>query len=169
MSNSETRWGNNVDLEWLALMSCDVLMLNSASGHVWSRWGPSFDGLHLLMGFGNTGFDVSGMGNNFGDGLADDDEKVRTAWVDASEAEQPNGVIYRYMGVYGANGEWNREDYFHGIGSSARTSTPDGRLVVLGHRLSRGEGRRGEPELRHGRDVAAMAAPGPRGRAAGRP
>ena len=127
VSNSETRWGNNDDLEWLALMSCNVLLLNSVSGHVWDRWGPSFDGLHLLMGFGSTAFDVSGMGNNFGDGLADDDEKVRTAWVDASEAEQPNGVIYRYMGVYGANGEWNREDYFHGIGSvSADIYSPTG-------------------------------------------
>ena len=33
------------------------------------------------------------------------------------EAEQPDGVIYRYMGVYGPSGEWNRNDYFHGIGS----------------------------------------------------
>ena len=152
MSNWETRWGNN-DLEWLALMSCDVLMLNSASGHVWDRWGPSFDGLHLLMGFGNTAFDVSGMGNNFGDGLADDDEKVRQAWVDASEAEQPNGVIYRYMGVYGANGEWNREGLLPRDRVRQRGHRlPDGLLVLLGHRLSQGTSpRRARPPGRWAR------------------
>ncbi len=43
-------WGNH-DLEWLCLLSCDVLEFNDASGNVWQRWGPNFDGLHILTGF----------------------------------------------------------------------------------------------------------------------
>lgn len=112
---SDARWGNN-DLEWLVVHSCSVLELGSGATHVWNRWKPAFKGLHLLMGYGNSSYNVDGDGNEFGDDLADDDMKLRSAWVDANEDEQPNGVIYRYMGVYGPSGEWNREDYFHGIG-----------------------------------------------------
>ena len=115
VDKSEARWGNN-DLEWLVVNSCDVLALGSGSDHVWNRWKPAFRGLHLLLGHGNTSYNVDGDGNEFGDDLADDDMRIRSAWVDAAESEQPDGVIYRYMGVYGPSGEWNRNDYFHGIG-----------------------------------------------------
>jgi len=113
---NQTRWGDK-DLEWLVIHSCDVLTLGSGSTHVWNRWGPAFRGLHILMGYGNSSYNVNGDGNEFGDNLADDDMRIRSAWVDANEDEQPSGVTYRYMGRYGPNGEWNRNDYFHGIGS----------------------------------------------------
>ena len=116
VDKSEARWGNN-DLEWLVVHACDVLALGSGSTSVWNRWKPAFRGLHLLLGYGNSSYNVDGDGNEFGDDLADDDMRIRSAWVDANESEQPDGVIYRYMGVYGPSGEWNRNDYFHGIGS----------------------------------------------------
>ena len=94
-----------------------MLTLGSGSSSVWNRWKPAFRGLHLLLGYGNSSYNVDGDGNEFGDDLADDDMRIRSAWVDANESEQPDGVIYRYMGVYGPSGEWNRNDYFHGIGS----------------------------------------------------
>ena len=123
---NDARWGNN-DLEWLVVHSCDVLALGSGATHVWNRWSPAFRGLHLLMGYGNSSYNVDGDGNEFGDDLADDDMRIRSAWVDANEDEQPSGVIYRYMGVYGPNGEWNRDDYFHGIGSvSGDITSPNG-------------------------------------------
>jgi hypothetical protein len=112
---TDARWGNN-DLEWLVVHSCSVLELGSGATNVWNRWSPAFKGLHLLLGYGNSSYNVDGDGNEFGDDLADDDMKIREAWVDANESEQPDGVIYRYMGIYGPSGEWNREDYFHGIG-----------------------------------------------------
>jgi hypothetical protein len=116
VDKSEARWGDD-DLEWLVVHSCDVLTLGSGSSSVWNRWKPAFRGLHLLLGYGNSSYNVDGDGNEFGDDLADDDMRIRSAWVDANESEQPDGVIYRYMGVYGPSGEWNRNDYFHGIGS----------------------------------------------------
>ena len=115
VDRSEARWGNN-DLEWLVANSCDVLALGSGATNVWNRWRPAFRGLHLFLGHGNTSYNVDGDGNEFGDDLADDDMRIRSAWADAAESEQPDGVIYRYMGVYGPSGEWNRNDYFHGIG-----------------------------------------------------
>ena len=116
VDKADASWGN-YDLEWMVVHSCSVLELGSGATHVWNRWRPAFDGLHMLLGYGNNSYNVDGDGNEFGDNLADDDMRIRSAWVDANEAEQPNGVIYRYMGVYGPSGEWNRSDYFHGIGS----------------------------------------------------
>ena len=84
---------------------------------MWSRWEPAFARLHLLMGYGNSSYNVNGDGQDFGDDLADDGMRLRDAWIDANEDEQPNGVIYRYMGVYGPSGEWNRDDFFHGKGA----------------------------------------------------
>ena len=40
-------WGD-LDLEWLALLSCQVLKEEWGGQRWWQRWGPSFDGLHLL-------------------------------------------------------------------------------------------------------------------------
>jgi Family of unknown function (DUF6345) len=126
VSRTDARWGNN-DLEWLVVHSCSVLELGSGATHVQNRWRPAFRGLHMLLGYGNSSYNVDGDGNEFGDDLADDDMRIRSAWVDANESEQPDGVIYRYMGVYGPNGEWNRNDYFHGIGSvSADITTVTG-------------------------------------------
>jgi hypothetical protein len=116
VDRSEVEWGDQ-DLEWLVVHSCDVLDISSSGGSVWDRWEPAFDGLHLLLGYGNSSYNVDGDGNDFGDSLADDEQKLRDAWVEANEDHQLDGVIYRYMGVYGASGEWNREDYFHGEGS----------------------------------------------------
>jgi len=49
--------------------------------------------------------------------------RIRSAWVDAAESDQPDGVKYRYMGVYGPGGSWNRNDYFPGIGSVSKDIT----------------------------------------------
>ncbi len=122
VSRTEVQWGNN-DLEWMVVNSCSVLELGSGATHVQNRWRPAFKGLHLMLAHGNLSYNVDGDGNEFGDNLADDDMRIRNAWNDANESYQPDGVIYRHMGVYGPNGEWNRNDYFHGIGSVSKDIT----------------------------------------------
>ncbi len=112
----EATWGNT-DLEWLVAHSCSVLELGSGATSVWNRWEPAFARLHLMLGYGNSSYNVNGDGQDFGDDLADDGMRLRDAWIDANEDEQPNGVIYRYLGVYGPSGEWNRDDFFHGKGA----------------------------------------------------
>ena len=75
-----------------------------------------------MLAHGNLSYNVDGDGNEFGDNLADDDMRIRSAWNDANES-YPDGVIYRHMGVYGPNGEWNRDDYFDGIGAVSKDVT----------------------------------------------
>jgi hypothetical protein len=50
-------WGNR-EAEWFCLLSCQVLQqfedLNNF--YAWQRWGPDFDGLHLMLGFSTIAY-----------------------------------------------------------------------------------------------------------------
>ena len=123
---SQTRWGNNGgDLEWMAMKACQVLKTTNGDGlNLDQRWiSNAFKGLHMMLGMVTNGYNTTGFGNEFGDNMADDDMRIRSAWVDAAESDQPDGVKYRYMGVYGPGGSWNRNDYFPGIGSVSKDIT----------------------------------------------
>lgn len=119
------RWGNQ-DLEWLALVSCQVLRYDApTSGGLWfQRWGQEFDGLHLLLGFHTNAYDWSGFGGRFADWMlgrrigfvALPPIPVRAAWFQATKEQQPSGVVAAVMGVYGPGGVTNFNDYFHGKG-----------------------------------------------------
>jgi hypothetical protein len=117
-------WGN-VDLEWLALLSCSVIA-DSWGGLNWAqRWGPTFDGMHLLLGFSNTAYDEAGFGNAFAQwmlgyriGLVTlPPVPIRSAWFLAKDSNQPSSVIACTMGVLGPSGLSNYNDYFWGKGS----------------------------------------------------
>ena len=117
-------WGN-IDLEWLALLSCQVLQDNYG-GQSWAtRWGPSFAGLHLLLGFQTNGYDWGGFGGRFADWTLGRDFfifklpplPIRAAWCQAKAEQQPASVEAVVMGVVGPGGVisgWN--DYFWGKG-----------------------------------------------------
>jgi hypothetical protein len=123
---SQTRWGGNGgDLEWMAMKACQVLKTTNGDGlNLDQRWiSNAFKGLHMMLGMVTNGYNTTGFGNEFGDNMADDDMRIRSAWVDAAESDQPDGVKYRYMGVYGPGGSWNRNDYFPGIGSVSKDIT----------------------------------------------
>ena len=70
--NYNASWGPvgpNDTLEWLLLDDCDMLDTTDSSGlNVAQRWGPAFDGLHILTDFASPGY---GDGP-FEGGVADD-------------------------------------------------------------------------------------------------
>jgi hypothetical protein len=115
-------WGDG-DLEWLALLSCQVLA-GSYGGQSWAqRWGPAFDGLHLLLGFETNAYDWSNFGKRFAEYQQGRSIlfftitlPVRSSWFQAALEEQPAGVRSVVMGVGGLNGANNYNDYFHGNG-----------------------------------------------------
>jgi hypothetical protein len=117
-------WGNN-DLEWLSLLSCQVLT-GTYDGKSWAtRWGPAFDGLHLMLGFQTNAYDWGGFGGRFADWTLGRDFfffklpplPIRAAWCQAKAEQQPASVEAVVMGVVGPGGVisgWN--DYFWGKG-----------------------------------------------------
>lgn len=117
---SEARWGDR-DLEWLALLSCQVLR-ESAEGWTWTTlWGSAFNGLHALLGFhtnaaasGNLGADLAKHMHGYGYVSA---KKIHESFVQAAKDGQPAGRIWATVYPVSTAYEWNRNDFFHGRGS----------------------------------------------------
>jgi hypothetical protein len=113
-------WGNG-DLEWLALLSCEVLK-NTYDGKSWyTRWIPDFDGLHIMLGFETNAHDWDLFGFTFADWLHGrfgflPPMPVRTAWFLAKAEQQPAADIAVAIGVIGPGGCTDVNDYFHGRG-----------------------------------------------------
>lgn len=116
-------WGN-WDAEWLALLSCEVLE-GDYNGLKWNqRWGPAFDGLHLLLGFETLASDDPDFAGRFADyllgrsfaGIVTVTLPVRDAWMTAKEEEQPEDRAVVIMGAYGVDNVSNYQDYFWGQG-----------------------------------------------------
>lgn len=115
-------WGDG-DLEWLALLSCQVLKGTHGGQAWWQRWGPAFDGLHLLLGFETNAYDWSNFGRRFAEYqlgrsfiFTSITLPVRSSWFQAALEEQPSGVKSVVMGVGGTGGVNNYNDFFHGQG-----------------------------------------------------
>jgi hypothetical protein len=115
-------WGD-ADLEWMALLSCQVLREQFEGKFWWERWGPTFDGLHLLLGYQTNAraktdtakrFAQYQLGRNFV--FVTITLPVRAAWCQAKKEEQPNDREAVVMGVIGPNGLSNYNDYFWGKG-----------------------------------------------------
>ncbi len=123
-SDAPGAWGNN-DLEWLSLLSCQVLTGTYDSKSWATRWGPAFDGLHLLLGFQTNAYDWGGFGGRFADWTLGRNLglfklpplPIRAAWFQAKAEQQPASVEAVVMGVVGPGnvlGGYN--DYFWGKG-----------------------------------------------------
>ena len=116
-------WGNN-DLEWLSLLSCQVLKDTYDSKKWYTRWGPAFDGLHLLTGFQTNAYDWPDFGGRYASymlgrnfGFVTVKLPVRAAWFKAKKEEQPSSVQAVVMGVVGPGGVLGGyNDYFWGKG-----------------------------------------------------
>lgn len=113
-------WGNN-DQEWLCLLSCEVLQFDWNGHNVWQRWGPNFDGLHILVGFSSlaqagTGFPgafaFKMLGGPFG--LFPPSTSIVNAWFAAAH-ERGTGTPAA-MGPIGPGGVWDYRDYYWGKG-----------------------------------------------------
>jgi len=104
-------WGN-YDIEWLALLSCQVLKGDYGGQSCAARWGPAFDGLHLLLGFQTNAYDWPNFGGRFADYVLGrkivfitlPPLSIRNAWFQAKAEEQPNSVESVVMGPVGPGG-----------------------------------------------------------------
>ena len=83
-------WGSK-NLKWLGLLSCSVL----ADSHQ-NDWSYTMDGLHLLMGFATTAYDVCGFGQTFAQRVVAGNS-IRDAWFIACDQKQPSGVVAKVM------------------------------------------------------------------------
>ena len=114
-------WGD-LDLEWLALLSCEVLK-DTYNGVKWyDRWIPAFDGLHQLLGFETLAQDNSGFGAGFADWTLGrynilPPMPIRLSWFLAKSQYQPSDRQAVVIGVIGPGGISNCNDYFWGRGS----------------------------------------------------
>ena len=135
LNRREARWGNR-DLEWLALLSCNVLegkTLTWRPAWPWpipvklswdKRWGPAFKGLHLLMGFATIAYDEPDVGEKYAQAMLGrlagnmGPFPVGMSWALAAILTQPSSVLYSYMGPYGPKGQTNMIDYFWGQGKT---------------------------------------------------
>ncbi|HEY0698176.1 MAG TPA: DUF6345 domain-containing protein [Micromonospora sp.] len=122
----DARWGNR-DLEWLQLESCQVLRDTTGTHDYFGRWRPAFQGMHIMNGFHTNAYCVGGgTGRTFAEYLFPKKflwwtirpaQRVRTAWAQMAINKEPNGVVYRSMGVYRpSDGANNMGDYFWGQG-----------------------------------------------------
>jgi len=111
-------WGDG-DLEWMVLLSCQVLKTEHDGKLWWQRWGPAFNGLHLLLGYqtnasANTDtakrFAQYQLGRNIG--FTKVTLPIRAAWCQAKKEEQPNSREAVVMGVVGPGNISNYNDYF---------------------------------------------------------
>jgi hypothetical protein len=121
---TEVLWGDG-DLEWMALESCKVLRdMNKYNVPVDQRWIPRFAGLHLLLGYTTNSYEAWDIDPEvFAEWMVYDNATVLASWVLYAEDEQPYGVQYRVMGVYGPGGITNVDDHFHGQGSVTKDIT----------------------------------------------
>jgi hypothetical protein len=119
-SDAVKAWGD-IDLEWMALLSCSVMADTYDGKSCVTRWGPAFDGLHLMLGFANTTYDQPGFAAVFADWTLGrfhilPPVPIRSAWLLASDGVQPSSVVASVMGVIGPGGCVNYNDYFWGKG-----------------------------------------------------
>lgn len=115
-------WGN-LDQEWMCFLSCEVLEYNNAYGNAWQRWGPEFDGLHILTGFESlawpgTGFPATFAYQLLGFGIQPP-LPVVSAWFSAALGCGTGSPAA--LGPIGPGGTWDYHDYYWGRGAVGPT------------------------------------------------
>jgi hypothetical protein len=132
-------WGGAGDqLDWLCLLSCEVLSTNSPEGPAENRWGPAFNGLHMLTGFrqlawGDTEFPQTFANAMLGVNNIDAQPMpILCAWWNAAllyqnRYDDQNQYTGRaaIIGPYGPLGVCDSGDFYWGKGSVGPTITSD--------------------------------------------
>jgi hypothetical protein len=93
-------WGNR-DMEYMALMSCQVLRETSGNPSLtWGqRWGPSFNGMHLLLGFQtNASVGDDNMLKFWAENMYVKKQTVLNSWLNAALNDQPDSIQPVVMG-----------------------------------------------------------------------
>jgi Family of unknown function (DUF6345) len=129
------RWANaGGDMEWISLLGCNILAPQDSTGlDLFSRWGLAFRGAHMILGWATKSSDFDSVGNEFGDQIADEHERIRTAWAISAQVQYA-GRMYGYLGPIGPNNETNVNDHVWGLGGSTSgdIDTPAGFWVIYG-------------------------------------
>lgn len=123
---ADARWGDNVDLEWMQLESCQVLRDTNGANDYFARWSPAFDGLHLLNGFDtNANCVPGGTGRRFAEYLFPRSFwfvtlpalTVQQAWRQMANDLEPSGRVWRSISPARSGWVTNLGDHFWGQGS----------------------------------------------------
>lgn len=107
-------WGNR-DLEYQVWLSCQVLEEVYDGKEWWERWGPTFNGLHLICGFQtNASTGTHKQLKYFAQNIYNSKKTVRKAWFDAADSDQPDGTQAVVMGPLmnaGNNPNYQKSQY----------------------------------------------------------
>jgi len=122
--------GPNDTLAWLLLDDCDMLDAADGSGlNVAQRWGPAFNGLHVLTGFaslayGNGSFEGTVATNLLG--VYGPPQTIVQSWFNSAESTGAGTPAAMGPALY-AGGPFamvNLNDYYWGKGSVGATIVP---------------------------------------------
>jgi len=119
----DARWGDNFNLEWMQLESCQVLQDTNGFNDYFGRWAPAFDGLHVLNGFHTNAYCIGGgTGGRFAHYLFPDwwrgPLSVSQAWAAMANDLEPSGVRWRSISPAASGWVHNLDDRFWGQGST---------------------------------------------------
>jgi hypothetical protein len=123
---SDAQWGDNYNLEWMQLESCEVLKDTTGTNDYFARWAPAFDGLHLLNGFDTLAQCVDGgTGRRFAEYLFPRTFlfwtlpalTVQQAWRQMATDLEPSGRVWRSISPARAGWVTNLDDKFWGQGN----------------------------------------------------
>ena len=119
----DARWGDNFNLEWMQLESCQVLADTNGFNDYFGRWAPAFDGLHVLNGFHTNAQCVGGgTGGRFAHYLFPDWWRgpltISQAWAAMANDLEPSGTRWRSISPAASGWVHNLDDHYWGQGST---------------------------------------------------
>jgi hypothetical protein len=122
LTPSDARWGDNFNLEWMQLESCQVLQDTNGQNDYFQRWAPAFNGLHLLNGFHTNATCIDGgTGGRFASYLFPSGWRpaltVAQAWQAMANDLEPGGTVWRSISPAKAGWVTNMGDHMWGQGS----------------------------------------------------
>lgn len=122
-SNASDQWVNyndtalgDHDNEWLVIGACGVLQDSTSAGSWATRWGPAFQGMHMILGYATVSNDTTQEGSRFAN-YTDAGWYLYQAWGQQAIDIQPSSVQYGYGGPVSFNYEWNAYDHYWGQGT----------------------------------------------------
>ncbi len=128
-------WGNNgvachdfqpgQAQEWLCLLSCNVLLFSPSNDlNVVDRWLPSFNGLHLLLGFSSEAEAMTGFPQVFAGNMVSGPPapSIYQAWFDAAKSCHTGQAAV--LAPLGPNAVWDIADCWWGEGPVGPTLLP---------------------------------------------
>lgn len=119
----DARWGDNWNLEWMQLESCQVLRDTNGLNDYFGRWAPAFDGLHILNGFDTNATCIGGgTGRRFAEYLFPawwrSPLSVSQAWASMANDLEPSGTRWRSISPAAAGWVHNLNDRYWGQGTT---------------------------------------------------